>query len=271
MKITFSHLIALLLILLIVWSTVSAPVPLPETNIRGANADIPIQDVFSTIAAENDVVRTLYTKQIVGAGKMVGLHFDERWEDEGVDAGPLPALFLSKAGASLAQQEVQLELLLGSHMPITPTNAFKGDQIARFEKILSTRQPEFFKDSRTHLEMAMFPDIASVHACVNCHNDHIATPKTDWKLNDVMGATTWSYPHATVGEAEYLQIVAAARTAFREAYRSYLQKIETFENKPEIGDKWPEEGYCIPDEETFMAAFEAQASAVTMNRLLGEQ
>ena len=160
MKISFSHLLALSLVLLIVWSVVSAPVPLQDNNRRSSGATIPIREVLTTIAAENDVVRTLYTKSIVGAGKKVGLEFDERWENQGVDAGPLPALFLSQASASLSKQGIGVELLLGSHMPITPTNAFKGDQITRFEKILESREPEFFTDSRTNLEMAMFPDIA---------------------------------------------------------------------------------------------------------------
>ena len=214
-------------------------------------------------------MRTLYTQSIVGAGKKAGLHFDEHWEKDGVDAGPLPALFLSKAAASLSRQDVDIELVLGSHMPITPTNAFKGDQVARFESIQKTLKPEFFTDSRTGLQMAMFPDIAGAPACVTCHNEHPASPKTDWVLNDVMGATTWSYPHATVGEAEYLQIIASVRTAFRDAYRSYLTKIESFENKPEIGSQWPNQGYFIPDEKTFMAAFEKQASAATVQQLLG--
>lgn len=268
MKITFSHLFALLLVLLIVWSAVSAPVPLPEVNERSAVADIPIEKVFATIAAENDVVRTLYTQSIVGAGKKVGLHFDENWENEGVDAGPLPALFLSKAAASLSRQNIGLELVLGSHMPITPTNAFKGDQIGRFESIQKSRKPEFFMDSRTGLQVAMFPDIAAAQACVTCHNEHPASPKTDWVLNDVMGATTWSYPHTSVGEAEYLQIIASVRTSFRDAYRSYLTKINSFKDKPEIGNQWPSEGNFIPDEKTFMDAFAKKASASTVIQLL---
>ena len=83
-----------------------------------------------------------------------------------------------------------------------------------------------------------------------------------------MGATTWSYPHATVSEAEYLQIVAGVRRAFRDAYRSYLTEIESFENKPEIGAQWPADGYFVPNEETFMAAFENEITIKTMNRIL---
>ena len=268
MKITLPHLLALVLVLLIVWSAASAPVPLPEEGRLGGSAEIPIREVLTTIAAENDAVRSLYTKKIVGEGKKVGLKFDEDWEKENVQAGPLPALFLSKAAESLQKQQIGIELILGSHMPITPTNAFKGDQVTRFERILETREPEFFTDSRTNLETAMFPDVAGVQACVTCHNEHPSSPKTDWALNDVMGATTWSYPHKTVSEAEYLQIVAGVRRAFRDAYRSYLTEIESFENKPEIGAQWPADGYFVPNEKTFMDAFEKEITIKTMNRIL---
>ncbi|MGB1397800.1 MAG: hypothetical protein ACPG7R_08170, partial [Planctomycetota bacterium] len=115
MKITLPHLLALVLVLLIVWSAASAPTPLPEEGRLGGSAEIPIREVLTTIAAENDAVRSLYTKKIVGEGKKVGLKFDEDWEKENVQAGPLPALFLSKAAASLQKQQIGIELILGSH------------------------------------------------------------------------------------------------------------------------------------------------------------
>ena len=51
----------------------------------------------------------------------------------------------------------------------------------------------------------MFPDLASVKPCVTCHNQHPDTPKADWVLGDVMGATTWSYPKANVTMDEFTE------------------------------------------------------------------
>ena len=35
--------------------------------------------------------------------------------------------------------------------------------------------------------VAVYADVASVQACVSCHNGHPKSPKTDFKLGDVMG------------------------------------------------------------------------------------
>ena len=188
MKISSSHIIALLLILLITWTFVSAPLPLEDA--RGS-ASIPIEDVFRVIAKENDIIRTLYTKSIVGQGKKAGLKFDEDWENADIQAGPLPALFLAKAASNIDINPVELDLFLGSHHPITPTNSFEEIQIEKFESLLSTKEPVFYKDPNSGIETAMFPDFASAMACVTCHNEHPDSPKTNWVKDEVMGATTW--------------------------------------------------------------------------------
>ncbi len=270
MKISTVHLIALLLILLIVYTFVTAPTPLPDRS-SPSEATIPIKRVLETIAAENDVVRTLYTRSIVGAGLKAGLRFDERWKDEAVQAGPLPALFLREAANSIEMNPVPIGLFLGSHQPIASANLFSGIQAPYFAKILDHRSVEHFYDQGSQRWTAMFPDFASVAACVKCHNEHPDSPKKDWVLDDVMGATTWSYPREQVTTAEFMEILAAVRSGFRDAYRSYLEEIKTFDEKPEVGSRWPGDGFAVPDEETFMAEFERQASSATVNRLIQQQ
>ncbi|HCW45216.1 MAG TPA: hypothetical protein DGU45_07865 [Planctomycetes bacterium] len=269
MKISSSHIIALLLILLITWTFVSAPLPLEDA--RGS-ASIPIEDVFRVIAKENDIVRTLYTKSIVGQGKKAGLKFDEDWENADIQAGPLPALFLAKAASNIDINPVELDLFLGSHQPITPTNSFEGIQIEKFESLLSTKEPVFYKDPNSGIETAMFPDFASAMACVTCHNEHPDSPKTDWVKDEVMGATTWSYPKSMVTEEEFISIISAVRASFEFAYLSYLTEIETFDRKPEIGTQWPSaESYSIPDLDTFMSKFRSAADSATLNQLLSSK
>ncbi|MBT5738000.1 MAG: hypothetical protein HN891_00045 [Planctomycetes bacterium] len=262
------HLTALALILAIVWAFASAPPALPDHQRSSTTATIPIGLVLETVARENDVVRSLYTKSIVGAGLKAGLRFDENWKNADVQAGPLPALFLREAALSIQQNPVRLALFLGSHQPISDANQFSGSQTAIFEKILTTGEAEHFFDPGLKRWTAMFPDYASVMACVKCHNEHPDSPKKDWVLDDVMGATTWSYPHETVSPDEFVNIIDAVRGGFRDAYRSYLQEIESFDNKPEIGTQWPSDGYAVPDEETFMKEFEQRISADTLNTLL---
>ena len=87
-------------------------------------------------------------------------------------------------------------------------------------------------------------------------------------MNDILGATTWSYPKDKVTIEEVLQIIAALRSGFAAAYDGYLTKAATFEKPPEVGERWPRDGYYLPTREAFTREFERRASANTVDRLL---
>jgi hypothetical protein len=42
--------------------------------------------------------------------------------------------------------------------------------------------------------MSLYPDVAVSEACVKCHNGHAESPRTDFKLNDVMGGVVVALP-----------------------------------------------------------------------------
>ena len=259
---------ALVLLVFAIYLFVQAPPPLPEEAVA-VGEQIPIETVLTAVAAENDVVRALWTREIVGAGKKVGLAFDEHWRDQEVEAGPLPALFLREAAASLEKNPIPLSLFLGSDFPINPSNLFAGQQMERFERLKMDHKAQFFFTEDTKLYTAMFPDFASVQPCVTCHNEHSDSAKTDWVLNDVMGATTWAYPKATVTMDEFMDMITAVRQGFRDAYRAYLEKVATFAKPPKVGTTWPREGeYVLPSLDVFMGEFTQQASARTVDLLL---
>lgn len=257
----------LILVALIIYLFVQAPAPLPEED-RITGEKIPINTVFQLVAAENNVARTLWTREIVGMGKKSGLKFDENWRDNDVQAGPLPALFLREAATSLEKNVIRLSLFLGSDFPIKSSNLFTGLQKEAFTKIKTNHQPQFFYVPDTELYTGMFPDYASVKPCVSCHNDHPDSPKTDWVLNDVMGATTWSYPSENVNRDELIKIIASLRKGFRDAYTAYIEKAATFSRKPEIGARWPREGYFLPSADVFINEFSKRASQSSMEFIL---
>jgi hypothetical protein len=254
------------LAIIAVYLFATRPEPLGEGGTSQSN--VPIESVFRMVASENDAVRKLWTADIVGAGTKAGLKFDEKWQEPGVAAGPLPALFLREAATALQKTRVPLGLFLGSDYPIAQSNLFTGEQAEYFRKVRETGNPAFFHAADIGRHTAMFPDIAVAPGCVSCHNEHPNSPKTDWKLNDIMGATTWSYPKSKVTTGEALQILSALRASFAMAYDGYLAKLSTFENQPEIGEKWPREGYHIPTREVFIHEFERRASAKTVDNLI---
>lgn len=254
-------------VVLSVYLFVSAPPPLPEAKAEVA-ASMPVKRLLELCAAENASVRALYTKEIVGKGKLVGLKFDERWRQPGVEAGPLPALFLRETAKSLEKNPVRLGLFLGSDYPISRANLFRGQQATFFEQMRVDRRDKHFFVEDLRLHTAMFPDLAVAEACVTCHNEHPDTPKQDWKLNDVMGATTWTYPKASVSLHEALEVLTALREGFRDAYTAYVEKAKTFEPPPSIGNQWPTDGYFIPSPKEFLREAERRASATSVRHLL---
>ncbi|MGH8547960.1 MAG: c-type heme family protein [Methylococcales bacterium] len=255
----------LILVALNIYLFASAPPPLAEE--KPAGTTISIQQVFAIVEAENDAVRALWTREIVGSGKKVGLKFNEDWREQGVEAGPLPALFLRETAMSLEKRPARLSLFLGSEYPINKANRFEGIQLEKFQHLKQTREPQFFFARDTGLYTAMYTDEATVEPCVECHNEHKQSPRNDWKIHDVMGATTWMYPSDQVTFDESMKILTALRQGFRDTYTSYLKKVGTFANQPAIGEKWPREGYFLPATDIFMTEITRRTSAQTLAAL----
>jgi len=258
----------LFLIALIAYLFVTAPPPLPDSTISGTI--ISVNEMFKILNAENQAVRTKWTKT-VSDGKKAGLKFNENWRQEGEDAGPLPALFLRETGNTLVQAPTLLRLFLGSDFPIVAANLLKGAQRKMLDEIRATKKPQFFYDESTKNYIAMFPDYAVSMGCVDCHNKHPNSSKTDWHLNDIMGATTWSFPKEFVSTEDVLKNISYLRSGFTTAYASYLKKVETFKQKPEIGAKWPDAGFFMPNLEVFAETYEktnSNPSLVELTKLI---
>ena len=261
---------AMIALLAGIYLFVNAPQALPDAAVASGKK-LAARDVLEICASENAVVRELYTKSIVEPGLKAGLKFDERWQEAAVDAGPLPALFLRETAKSLAKGSVRLGLFLGSDSPINKANQFSGPQADAFRQMQRDRLPRHFFMDDVKAHTAMFPDVAVAKACVDCHNRHVDTPKRDWKVGDLMGATTWTVVASNLSPTETLETIAALRKGFRDAYVAYVEKSKKFSSPPEIGKKWPSEGYCLPDPDSFMEEAERRMSRTTLDRLLSHR
>lgn len=243
--------------------------PLPEEKEKSEKL-YSIHEAFTIVARENEIARTLYTKAIVGAGKDKGLKFDENWHKDNVEAGPLPALFLRATSSEIQKTSVPLGLFLGSDYPVNKANEFAGKQKELFEEIKKDRKPKFFFDESSGKYTAMFPDLAVAQACISCHNEHPETPKTDWKMGDIMGATTWTYPKDSISFEELKAILMVYREGAAATYDSYLKKVTTFKASaaPEIGKKWPKDGYFLPEVTAFMDSLSLLTANSTLKGIL---
>jgi len=229
-----------------------------------------VAEVLEMVAKENDVTRTLYTKAIVGKGKLQGMKFDEDWRKDDVEAGPLPALFLRGVASSIRKGPVPLGLYLGSDFPVNAANKFEGKQADLFAQIKKDQKPQFFYEEDTELHTAMFADLASAGACVSCHNEHPQTTKDDWVLGDVMGATTWQYPKDSLTYTGAVDVLNAYSKGTVDIYVAYLDEIAAFKSseKPMIGDKWPAEGNYLPTPEVFLDSVRKLTAYETMKALV---
>lgn len=246
-----------------------APPPLADEAFgRPDGEEVPVARLFETINLMNAASRKIYTRRIVGAGKKAGLKFGEDWDEDGVHKGPLPALFLRLVASKLEAKPVPIGLYLGSDEPINPSNLFTGEQAERFKQVKADKAPQIFAVAGGR-QVAMYPDPASVQACVTCHNEHADTPKKDWVLNDIMGATTWTYPAAKLTQRELNDAVAAVYAAIGEAYDEYVQRLSKLEPDLEVAQEWPHEATPrLPDRESFMAAVFEKTAEPVLERLL---
>lgn len=248
---------------------VSAPAPLPDkATMFDEVRVVEVEKMFNAVNAVNDAARAIYTERIVGAGLQAGLKFGEDWAEPGVEKGPLPALFLRLVASRMEAKPARLGLYLGSDAPINKSNLFGDVQATAFEQLKQTRQAIITSTSTSGF-VGMYPDIASTAPCVSCHNDHPDSPKTDWELGDVMGATTWTYPTGKLGADEYLGTTEAFFAAVGEAYDLYLDKAAAFKRPILIGQGWPGDNHLIlPDRATFMSDVRQKAAVSILEELI---
>lgn len=256
---------------LAIYLYVTAPPPLDSALPAEEARTIPAADLFHAVNTINAAARQIYTARIVGQGKAAGLAYKEDWKEPGVEAGPLPALFLREVSSNLERMPVPLGLYLGSDNPINPSNKFSDDSFRAYSEVLATRAP-VIESLVDYGKVAMFPDFASAQPCVTCHNEHVSSPKTDWKMDDVMGATTWTWPAETVSQTELTEAVRATYEAVEQAWEGYLKKAALFGDPPQVGPGWPEPGKrVLPDAPTFMKAVLDQTAAPVMAQLLASE
>jgi len=176
----------------------------------------------------------------------------------------LPAQFLRATAVSLEKNPVPLGLYLGSDFPISSVNKFTGKQLTMFKQLKNTQQALFFYVPDIKRYTYMEADIAISKSCASCHNKHKQSPKNNWALNDVMGATTWTYPDKQVGIEKLFELRRALHAGIRKSYSEYVKHVSRFNNSPEIGKQWPVQGYYLPDVKTFMQEFINRTAIISL-------
>ncbi len=141
--------------------------------------------------------RTTYSQTIVDRlGKSNSLKTTENWKRE--NTLPLPAQFLMMSSRMSNQRGIGMRYRLMSLWPINPKNAPPSQTEKRGLKQVAQKPDQPFtwvvqKNGAWFYE-AIYPDKAVAESCVSCHNHHPKSPKTDFKIGDVMGGIVIDLP-----------------------------------------------------------------------------
>ncbi len=136
--------------------------------------------------------RTIYAQKVVTRLQNVEkvIKASEHWEDD--KALPLPAQMF-RMGAELVQKEnTRISYALLSLWPINNKNAPRTEvEKSGLKAVAKNKDENFYQEEKLgdkSFYTAVYPDIAVAPACITCHNEHKDSPRSDFKLGDVMGA-----------------------------------------------------------------------------------
>ncbi|MBX2882773.1 MAG: DUF3365 domain-containing protein [Granulosicoccus sp.] len=150
-----------------------------------------------------DSDRAVYTRRIVNrlAAKEKVITASEHFEDE--KALVLPAQMFRFGAEMVAKRakenpEVDFSYSLQSLWPINKQNAPSTDAEKEGLQFVSDNKGENFYTTEelggVNYFTAVYADVAVAPVCATCHNDHVDTPRSDFKIGDVMGGVVIRIP-----------------------------------------------------------------------------
>ena len=143
--------------------------------------------------------RTVYTKMVVNRlqNEEKVIKASEHWKDD--KALPLPAQMFRMGAEMVQAKNAGFTYSLLSKWPVNKQNVPKTDaEKAGLDFVAQNEGTENYYTEEVlggkKYFTAVYADTAVAAACVKCHNEHKDTPRTDFKLGDVMGGVVIRIP-----------------------------------------------------------------------------
>lgn len=161
-------------------------------------AGISPQAMSDALHAVMEADRTVYTKYVVNrlVKEEQVIKASEHWKDD--KALPLPAQMFRFGAEHVAEKNANFSYSLLSLWPINKQNEPKTDAEKVGLKFINDNPGKnYYVDESLGGKKyftAVYADVAIAPACVECHNKHVDTPKTDFKIGDVMGGVVVRIP-----------------------------------------------------------------------------
>lgn len=142
--------------------------------------------------------RTVYTRLIVNRLTLEEkvIKASEHWKDE--KALVLPAQMF-RAGAEMVQEKgANFSYALLSLWPVNKQNVPKTEaEKTGLQYVIDNPGKNYYAEETLGGKpyfTAVYADVAVANACITCHNAHKDSPRTDFKMGDVMGGVVVRIP-----------------------------------------------------------------------------
>ena len=156
------------------------------------------KDVADMLIAVMVADRTVYTKKVVQrlAAKQKVIKASEHYDDD--KALPLPAQMFRFGAEHVADNTDKFSYSLLSLWPINKQNAPRTDvEKAGLKYVADNKGKNYYGEETLGGQKyftAVYADVAVAKVCASCHNDHKDTPRSDFKVGDVMGGVVIRIP-----------------------------------------------------------------------------
>lgn len=164
----------------------------------GTSTGIEPKDMADALHKVMEADRTVYTRLIVNrlANEEKIIKASEHWKDD--KALVLPAQMFRYGSERVTEMGASFSYSLLSLWPVNPQNKPKTDvETKGLNYIAENPGKNYYSEEKlgdTKYFTAVYPDVAIAPACITCHNAHKDSPRTDFKIGDVMGGVVIRIP-----------------------------------------------------------------------------
>lgn len=163
-----------------------------------AEQGVSYQRMADALHAVMDADRAVYTRLVVDRlqNEDKVIKASEHWKDD--KALPLPAQMFRFGAERVTQKKAGFSYSLLSLWPVNKQNAPRTDAERAGLKAVADKPASAYYTQEVlggkKYFTAVYADVAVSPACVACHNQHRDSPRTDFKLGNVMGGVVLRIP-----------------------------------------------------------------------------
>ena len=150
--------------------------------------------LHSVMEADRTVYTRLIVNRLVKEEKVIKA--SEHWKDE--KALVLPAQMFRYGSERVAEGGAPFSYSLLSLWPVNKQNSPRTDaEKAGLKFIAENPGKNYYTEEKlgdVKYFTAVYPDVAVAPACISCHNAHKDSPRSDFKIGEVMGGVVIRIP-----------------------------------------------------------------------------